>query len=159
MLRLKLIPVSNPGPWYKINSAVPCQSNIFFPKRLVSTIGNWRGPARARYECSLWIVHEFNVVTARVYVMSRNIWPCNIQGITMVKYSMRPVSLLFHNSWLRHQWPVDSPHKGQWHISLMFSLICAWRNGCANNRDDGDLIRHRAHCDVTVMYLWICSWI
>ena len=25
-----------------------------------------------------------------------------------------------------HQWPVDSPHKGQWCRTLMFSLICAW---------------------------------
>ena len=24
-----------------------------------------------------------------------------------------------------HRWPVNSPHKGQWHRALMFSLICA----------------------------------
>ena len=29
--------------------------------------------------------------------------------------------------------------------------ICAWTNGLANNRDPGDLRRHRAHYDVTVM--------
>ena len=28
--------------------------------------------------------------------------------------------------------------------SLMFSLMCAWTNGWANNRDAGDLIRHGA---------------
>ena len=28
-----------------------------------------------------------------------------------------------------HRSPVDSPHKGQWRKSLMFSLICAWTNG------------------------------
>ena len=33
----------------------------------------------------------------------------------------------------------------------MFSLICAWTNDWANNRDAGDLRRHRAHYDVTVM--------
>ena len=33
-----------------------------------------------------------------------------------------------------HQSPVNSPHKGQWHGALMFSLICAWTNGCVNNR-------------------------
>ena len=27
--------------------------------------------------------------------------------------------------------------------ALMFSLICIWTNGCANNRDAGDLKRHR----------------
>ena len=47
--------------------------------------------------------------------------------------------------------PVNSPHKGQWRGALMFSLICAWTNGCVNNREAGDLRRHRAHCDVIVM--------
>ena len=34
----------------------------------------------------------------------------------------------------------------------MFSLICAWINGWVNNREAGDLRRHRAHCYVTVMW-------
>ena len=34
---------------------------------------------------------------------------------------------------------------------LWFSLICAWTNSCINNRDAGDLRRHRANYDVTVM--------
>ena len=38
----------------------------------------------------------------------------------------------------------------QWRGVLTLSLICAWKNGWANNRD-GYLRRHRAHCDVTVM--------
>ena len=46
---------------------------------------------------------------------------------------------------------VNSPHKGQWRGALMFSLIWAWINGGVNNRDVGDLTRHRAHYDVTVM--------
>ena len=33
----------------------------------------------------------------------------------------------------------------------MFSLICPWTNGWANNRGASDLKRHRAHYDVTVM--------
>ena len=56
----------------------------------------------------------------------------------------------------------------------MFCLICAWTNGCANNRDAGDLTRHRAHHDVTVIipvsagsikmnmfvyFRWIHCWI
>ena len=52
-----------------------------------------------------------------------------------------------------HRSPVDSPHKGQWRGVLMFSLICASTNNCANNRDAGDLRRHRTHQDVTVMSL------
>ena len=50
-----------------------------------------------------------------------------------------------------HRWPVDSPHKGQWRGILLFSLICAWTNGWANNIYAGDLRRHRAHYDINVM--------
>ena len=50
-----------------------------------------------------------------------------------------------------HRSPVKSPHKGQWRGALMFSLICTRINGWANNRDAGDLRRHRADCDVIVM--------
>ena len=50
-----------------------------------------------------------------------------------------------------HRWSVDSPHNGQWHRTLVCSLICAWTNGRANNWDAGDSRRHHAHYDVTVM--------
>ena len=52
-----------------------------------------------------------------------------------------------------HQSPVDSPNKGRWRRALMFSLICAWTNGCANNQDADDLRRNHAHYDVTVLLL------
>ena len=50
-----------------------------------------------------------------------------------------------------HRLPVNSPPKGQWREALMLSLICAWINAWVNNREAGDLKRHRAHYDVTVM--------
>ena len=50
-----------------------------------------------------------------------------------------------------HRLPVNSPHKGQWCGALVFSLI-SWINGWVNNREAGDLRRHRAHYDATVMY-------
>ena len=50
-----------------------------------------------------------------------------------------------------HRSSVNSPHKGRWRGALLFSLICAWINGWVNNREAGDLRRHRAHFDVTVM--------
>ena len=52
-----------------------------------------------------------------------------------------------------HRSPVNSPRKGQWRGALMFSLICAWINGWVNNGETGDLRRHRANCDVTVMII------
>ena len=45
-----------------------------------------------------------------------------------------------------HRSPVTF-HKGQWLGALMFSLICT----CVNSRDTGDLKRHRAYNDVTVI--------
>ena len=53
-----------------------------------------------------------------------------------------------------HRSPVDSSHKDQWRGALIFSLICAWKNGWANDRDAGDLRRHRVNYDVTVMQPW-----
>ena len=44
------------------------------------------------------------------------------------------------------------PHtKGQWRGALTLSLICAWMNGWVNNNEAGNLRRHHAHYDVTVM--------
>ena len=45
----------------------------------------------------------------------------------------------------------EFPHKCQWREALTFSLIFAWTNGWVNNWDAGDLKRHRAHYDVTLM--------
>ena len=42
-------------------------------------------------------------------------------------------------------------HKGQWRGALMFSLICARTNRWVNNREAGELRRHQAHYDVSVM--------
>ena len=39
-----------------------------------------------------------------------------------------------------HRSKVDSPCKGQWRSVLIFSLICAWTNGWANNGDAIGLI-------------------
>ena len=50
-----------------------------------------------------------------------------------------------------HRSPVNSPNKGQWRGTLVFSFICAWINGWLNNRGAGDFRRHRAHYDVILM--------
>ena len=58
-----------------------------------------------------------------------------------------------------HWPPVDSHHKCQWRGALMFSLMCAWTNGLANNRNAG-LRRHGTHYDATVkMGSVFCTWI
>ena len=50
-----------------------------------------------------------------------------------------------------HRSPVNFPHKGQRRGALMFSLICSWINSWVNNREAGDLRRHRAHYYVIVV--------
>ena len=62
-------------------------------------------------------------------------------------------SLALCAGWI-HWCPVNSPHKGQRRGALMFPLICAWIADWANNREAGDLRRHRAHYDVIVMTSW-----
>ena len=56
-----------------------------------------------------------------------------------------------------HGSPVNSPHKGQWRGTLMFSLICVWINGWVNNGEAVDLRRHRAHFDVTAMLMLVVT--
>ena len=53
-----------------------------------------------------------------------------------------------------HQSLVNSPHKGQWHRSLMFSLICAWTNAWVNNWDSIDWRCHCTHYDIIVMTIF-----
>ena len=59
--------------------------------------------------------------------------------------------------WGIHRSPVNSLHKGQWRGALMFSLICARINGWVNNGEAGDLRRHRAHYDATVMSIRVTA--
>ena len=61
---------------------------------------------------------------------------------------------LFSTLWWRHWMETFSAllaFCGQWRWALMFSLICAWINGWANNREVGDLRRYGAHYDVILM--------
>ena len=54
-----------------------------------------------------------------------------------------------------HRSPVNSPHKGQCHGALIFTLICTRINGWVNNCKAGDLRRNRAHYDAIVMVTWL----
>ena len=61
--------------------------------------------------------------------------------------------------WEIHRSPLNFPHKGQWRGALVFSLICIWINGWVNNGEAGDLRRHCAHHDVTIMWdLYNTCW-
>ena len=77
-------------------------------------------------EARKWLTHD-DVIKWKHFVS--RYWPC-VRG--------------------NHRSPVDSPHKGQWRRALMVALILT--SGWANNWDAGDLRRHRAHDDATVMF-------
>ena len=46
---------------------------------------------------------------------------------------------------------IPSQRPVTWSFGVFFSLIWAWTNDWANNRNAGDLRRHRAHYDVIIM--------
>ena len=90
-----------------------------------------------------------------------------LSSLRRLSWRQSPVPPVTTNSWWPHQmeafpryWPfvrgihrspLISPRKGQWRGALVFSLISAWTNGWVNNREAGDLRRHRAHHNVTVI--------
>ena len=74
------------------------------------------------------------------------------QNLAVLSWEIIPHMMTSSNGSI---FPVNSPHKSQWRVPLMFSLICARINGRVNNGDSGDLRRYRAHYDVAVMNgLW-----
>ena len=101
--------------------------------------------------------------TSRVLFIYNSLW------YTWYTWWYTCLICIYISTWWRHQMeifsvllalcagnspvPVNSPHKGQWHGALMFSLICVWINGWVNNRKAGDLRCHRGHYDVKVMKL------
>ena len=65
-----------------------------------------------------------------------------------------PMTMSSNRNIFRITFPLwgEFPSENQWRGALIFSLISAWTNGWTNNRDAGDLRRHHAHYDVTVMH-------
>ena len=85
----------------------------------------------------------------------------NKKGILKWKWSLNLSSVrwrLSRKRWIKSMMTSSNGNisallaKGQRRGALMFSLICVWINGWVNNRDAGDLRRHRTHYDVIVMH-------
>ena len=88
------------------------------------------------------------------------------------KFRIVTLKTIPHISWWRHQMevfsaslvicagnlPIIGEFPSQRPVTRSFdaSLICAWINERVNNRETGDLRRHHAHYDVTVMLLRNC---
>ena len=96
---------------------------------VVQIKANWNDSAKIRTVNSYrqvwcaWWRHQMEILSASLALCARN------SPVTGEFPSQRPVT----------------------RSSTVFS-ICAWRNSWVNNRYAGDLRRHRANCDVTVMF-------
>ena len=89
------------------------------------------------------------------------------EKISYYRCDRKWATYMVYTAWWRHQmetfpryWPLcagNSPVTGKFPqqrpVTQSFVVLCDLRlkNGCVNNRDAGDLRRHRAHCDVIVM--------
>ena len=110
------------------------------------------------YLLALWQLRQFNGATMI------NGWSCNHDESLHMSKSWWYDDVIkwkhFPRYWsfVRgiHRYPVNSPHKDQWRGALMFSLICAWIKAWVNNREAGDLRRHRIHYGViiTIFQIW-----
>ena len=88
-----------------------------------------------------WITRNFSYTSAANQFVRMTWW----------RHQMEPFSALLALCAGNSPVPLNSPHKGQWRGGLMFSLIFAWINDWVNNREAGDLRRHRGQYDVNVM--------
>ena len=126
--------------------------------------GIHRGPVNSLHK---WPVTRkmfpFDDVIMRIYplMLLRCYWGNHTMGPVRVKQTIINWMNNSHDDvmkwkhlpryWLFVRSPVNSPHKGHWRGALIFSLICSWINGWINNREAGDLRRHRANYGVPVM--------
>ena len=99
-------------------------------------------------------------LTAFKYHFSPAISSCEFRLIVSIRawwrHQMETFSTLLALCAGNSPGPVNYSHKSQWRGTLMFSLICAQINAWVNNREAGDLRRHRGHYDVNVMAITMC---
>ena len=112
------------------------------PIQSIWYVRTWRFPHVASYTV-------YTVESASSLLMA---WCLAPSVISMMTSSNGNISALLALRMGNSRSLVDSPHRSQWRGALVFSLTCAWTNGCANNLDVDDLWRHRAHYDITVIF-------
>ena len=114
---------------------------------------------------SHWLKHQNGNIYVSVFVLLIGIVALyRITFIYMMTSSNGNISALLALCAGNSPSPVNSPHKGQRRAALTFSLICARRYGWVNNREAGDLRRHRAHYNAIVIafyrqFIALYQWI
>ena len=115
------------------------------PYGRLANLGSWN----TRLDISMAILKGISDTSTGLRTEMR-IWSYS-SSFRWWRHQMEHFSLYWPFMWLVHRSPVNSPYKDQWHGAFMFSLIFASIKGSVNNREAGDLRRHRAHYDVIVM--------
>ena len=137
-----------------------------------------------RYVFIVCLLHAYIGTAELVYMITRNvrfvrwakIWPSEYyqhpHWVYLLLYSNHVLfvctNVLF--SWWRHQMETYSAsealYEGNTQVAVGFIsqspvtrsfdvfFSCVWTNGSANNRGAGDLTRHRAHYNATVIYVF-----
>ena len=136
-----------------------------FVRRPGESVGNMVGHLCARHMLIILCVEP-----TKLQIHLRCLVPCRqhaiVHRMSVLQLTKKYHAVIFHDVVIKRKhfpryWPfvrgihrssVNSPQIGQWSGALMFSLICAWICGCANNRYIGDLRRHRAHHDVILIH-------
>ena len=129
-------------------------------QRSVAFISVYGVPCNIRYNHVYSYIKEVLHLVTWKYSYDMHYFPCIFFSLWCCR---------IHFSWWRHQMETfsallalcagNSPVTGEFPTqrpvtqSLMFSLICAWRNGWVNSGEAGDLRRHGAHYDVAVMWV------
>ena len=114
-----------------------------------------QGPPLSRYDMFTWYISHAALGTRLHSTVTFKVTTIYNTHDDVIKWKHFPRYWPFVRG--IHRSFMNSPHKGQWRGALMFSLICARINGGANNREAGDLRRHRAPYDVIVMNILCLS--
>ena len=85
------------------------------------------GPASKIYSIINSMVSKLFTTVPQTQVLRH--WYQVIFHDDVAKWKHFPRYWSFHGVRGIHRWPVDFSHKGQWHVALMFSLMCAWTKG------------------------------
>ena len=96
--------------------------------------------------CHLYINHIWLLSTFTAFL---HCWCRCLHSVGFVVMMMSSNRSIFRVT--DHLWPVNSRTQRPMTRSLRFSLICAWINGWVSKYEAGDLRRHCAHYDATVM--------
>ena len=94
------------------------------------------------YDCSISIANVLEILLFCIK-LSLCLTVCHLSNGRI----FRVTGICVGNSPVTGEFPAQRPVRR----ALMLPLICVWINGWVNNRKAGDLRRHRAHYDVTIM--------